>query len=582
MLRIQPRLILAIVVTTVLVGALACSSDEDPTVAPVAVAPVAPTAIAAATAMQAAAVIADTGQRIEVPARVAPAAAVAATAVGDQHMNITLSSLSNWKPWREGGGNRPWIQWGGYMPPFVFDKNNQLVQGFATAFSVSEDGMVLTLHLNPDAVFQDGSPLTAASYKWALEFGARPEDQVGWGGSTLELKVVEGAEAASAGEKEDISGIVATDDHNLEFHLKQPTSFFPYSLSTWLQAIFKAEDAEKLGDDFFLNPIGAGPYTISVDADNSIISMTATDNWWEAAPIVQSLTVNFVADTQTRLLMFENSDTDMIYGKPSDYPAVHQPSHGLNRYLKSIPYGGLNAFVRLNTARPPFEDINVRKALAHAIDHDAVVQAVYGSSNLRGHSVLQPELNCYDPSYVGFDYDVEKAKQALAASSYKTGSAVPLLQIQSRPDSTQWNLTLQAWQQAWKDVLGIDFKIHLIEQGQEVPPDINMIRDSAGAHVIDSGFLMTFIIPSSAPGALWSNESLDAKLEAANAMPLTDPQRCELLQEVDSEFMDNYYIFPIAKVDSWFLVQPWVQGFETSAGNDISTLPFVKIGSRTR
>ena len=620
---VRPKFLLAIAVTAALFGAVACSAEEAATPLPAAAAapaqaaaagaaaaavaapgapkapaaaaaagaamapaamPKVPAAAKAATAVKAAAVTiaeAKRGERIEVRPRVAPAAALAATAEGEQHMTVTLSGLSNWKPWREGGGNRPWFQWI-YMPPFMFDNNNNLVQGFADAYTFSDDGLTFTLHLDPNGVFQDGSPITADSYKWALEFGVRPEDQVGWGGSTVELGVIEGLDAAAAGEREDITGIVVVDDHTLDFKLKKPTAFFPYSLSTWLQAIFKAEDAEAQGDDFFLNPIGVGPYKISVDPVNSIVSMTATENWWEPAPIIQTLTINFVPEAATRLVMFENGDTDFIYGSPSQQPGVHDPSHPMNSYLSAIPYGGLAGFVRLNTAIAPFEDINIRKALAHSVDFDAVVAAVYGDKSLRGVSVLVPEMACWDSDYKGYSYDPEMAKAYLAQSTYKTGAAVPSIEVQSRPASTQWNLTLQAWQAAWKDVLGIDFKIHLIERGQEVPPGINMIRDSAGAHVPDPGFLMQFIIPSTAPGALWSNLELDAKLTAANSMSPTDPNRCLLLQEVDQDFMDNYFILPLTKVNAWFLVQPWVLGFETSAGNDLGSLPFMKIGQRTR
>ena len=109
-----------------------------------------------------------------------------------------------------------------YMPPFLFDANNELVQGFATAYTLSEDGLTHIFHLNPRAVFQDGSPLTAAAYKSALEFGARPAEQVGWGGSTRHLKFIDGADAAIAGETSTISGLVPLGDHTLGFNPNPP------------------------------------------------------------------------------------------------------------------------------------------------------------------------------------------------------------------------------------------------------------------------------------------------------------------------------------------------------------------------
>ena len=78
------------------------------------------------------------------------------------------------------------------------------------------------------------------------------------------------------------------------------------------------------------------------------------------------------------------------------------------------------------------------------------------------------------------------------------------------------------------------------------------------------------------------NDELDAKLDAANAMDLADPGRCGAFQDVDREFMENYYILPMTQVKYMFLVNPWVHGFETSVNNDFGSLPFMKIGNRNR
>ena len=617
----KPKFLIAIAVTVALVAAVACSAEEAAPAAPAATAqagaaaapavamaapgapqapaaaamaapaaaPVAPPApqgaVAQATAVQAAALVdlsaEARGQRVEVAQRKQPLAAQVATAEGDQVLNHANQGLYNYKPWREGGRNRPWMHYV-FMPPFLFDRNNDLMQGFATAYSLSEDGLTYTFHLNPNAVFQDGSPLTADGYKWALEFGVRPEDQVGWGGSTLDLKIIEGSDAAIAGETEEITGIVALDDHNVQFTLQAATPTFPYRMSTWLQGIFKAEAAEQ-DADFFLNPIGVGPYRATIVPEKSV-EMLATDGWWEAPPIIHTVNITHIPDNSMQLLMFENGDLDIIYGRPGVQPAVHSADHPMNQYLVDIPYAGVAAYVRWNTAREPFQDINIRKAISHAVDQRAIINAVYGA-DIWSTSVLQEDLKCWDPNnFKGYTYDVEMAKMYLAQSTYGVGENVPLLQVQSRPDpgSNTWNLTMQAWQRAWKDELNIDFKIHLVERGGETPPDINILRDSWGAYIPDPGFLLDLIVHTKTAGVMHVNDELDAKLDAANAMDLADPGRCGAFQDVDREFMENYYILPMTQVKYMFLVNPWVHGFETSVNNDFGSLPFMKIGNRNR
>ena len=495
------------------------------------------------------------GQRVEVPIRTAPLAAQLAQAEGEQVLNVGGAGLYNIKPWREGGRNRPWMHWV-YMPPFLFDESNGLVQGFATAYTLSDDGLTYIFHLNPYAVFQDGSPLTAAAYKKALEFGVRPADQVGWGGSTLDLKLIEGADAAIAGETSTISGLIPLGDHDLAIRLISPTPTFPKRMATWLQGAFKAEAADA-DPDFFLHPIGAGPYQVTSYIESEILELTATGNWWGPRPIITKVDIHHITDNQTELTMFESGALDIIYGYRTIQPEVHDPSHPLNPFLMDIPYPGLRAFVRFDTAKEPFQDINVRKALAHAIDHDAVVEAVYGSKDLRANGVLQPEMPCWDPGFQGYTFDPELARQYLAQSTYKTGANVPLLQIASRSGSDDWNITLEAWQSSWKQYLDVDFKVHLLDRGQPFPPGINMHRDSLGALIPDPGFLLDWMVHTKSPfGVMHVNDALDARLDAANALRLDDPGRCAAFQGVEREFMGNYYILPITKLDYKFLVQP--------------------------
>ena len=588
---LKPRYLLAIAVTALLVGAVACSSDEDPTAVPAAPAPAAPpTPDAAARAAQVqdaelrALATEKRGQRVEVPPRVAPAAALAAVAVGEQvvHFSPETGNASNWKPWREGGGNRLWISYA-FMPPFMFDKNNELVQGFATAFSLSEDGTTYTFHLNPNATFNDGSPVTALRAKLAWEYAMQPHEQVGWGGSTRDMKIVQGADGAIAGEREDIPGIVVIDDHTIEFNLIKNFPTWPYRMAIWMQGVFDAEKARLDPENFFLNPVSVSPYTIQGDPDKKTITLTATDNYWEARSTIDRAEGIYLSDNETKLLMFENGDLDLIYAAPRQQRAVHEPSHPMNKYLIDIPYGGITYFARWNTAREPLQDLNVRKALSHAVDQDTIIPAVLGSGANRAKGILQSDIRCWTPDYqVAYEYDPEKAKQFLAQSEYGTGANTPPLKVHSTASRVAWNQVFEAWQSQWKENLGIEFEVHLVESGSEVPPDMNIKRSSSGAYVPDPGFLLNVIVHTREPGILHINDALDQKLDIANDLALDDPGRCQEFRDIDNEFMAGYYILPIHRVDYKFLANPWLIGFETSVNNDFYTLPFMKVGEKDR
>ena len=126
-------------------------------------------------------------------------------------------------PFREGGGDRahyPWI----FMQPFHFASianDMELRQGVATGYSVSDDGTEYLLHINPDAVFQNGRSITAADIKDAWEFAAYPDNQVGWGAILLHSRAIQGMDALEAGDATEASGLTVVDDLTLSMKLKQ-------------------------------------------------------------------------------------------------------------------------------------------------------------------------------------------------------------------------------------------------------------------------------------------------------------------------------------------------------------------------
>jgi ABC-type transport system substrate-binding protein len=605
---INLKFLLAIAVTAMFVAAVACGDDDEPTPVPAAaVAPAAPAAPAAPpptprpvpttdtsglvnaqqTAVAVAAALARTQAEeaarrglVDLPALQAPAAALAATASGDQILEFVADCC----------GTGPWFPWGGAkvrnyarwttMPAFMYDKDSNLTQGVATGYTLSDDGRTYTIHINPDAVFHDGSKITAGDVKRSYEYQFLPQNQQGWGSTvTIAWRLVEGADAVIDGDRDDATGIVVVDDETLEINLKQATPSFPGRLAVYLQGIFKSDGA---WDDpnYWLHPVGAGPYTYVGDDENNTITLTVADNWWGDPPTIQGANGRWMTDANVKLVMFENGDIDIMAGFPAETPGVFESSHPVfNSLVGPVPTNSVY-WARLVTSRPPLDDINIRKALMHAIDFDLTTEAIIGVGGNPARGLLQSSIECWDPNFKGYEYDPEKARAFLAASKYGTAENVPRLAIITYPG--YWALYHQAWQAAWKEVLGIDMKIVMFGSGDEVPPDINMTASSGGAHVPDVGYLMFGLAHTEGLGSSHIDDELDAMIERANALPLDDPGRCAAYQEAERTFMDRAYTIPMHQGDFHWLVNPWVQGFETSANFDFATMPFMKIGEKTR
>ena len=488
-------------------------------------------------------------------------------------------------PYIEGGGDRsmyPWI----FMPPFhmaSIEKNFALRQGFATGYSISDDGLTYLLHINPDAIYQDGTPITAQSIKDAWEYAAWPENQVGWGAILLHTRAIDGMNAIESGDSLTTSGLRAVDDVTLEIKMVKFTPTWPLQMAVWMLGAFSADQAKADPEGFRLAPIGAGPYRATYFDDTAKQEYTATANWWGAAPVIKKIHRPTVVDLQTGYIMYENGEVDVLYGDSVRQPAIWQPDNPYHGDL--VPNGGKGLwYTAYVTDHEPFDDINIRKALAHGADMWNIVPAILGPLAEYGAGIITSGNACWQAG-TGYEYDVSKAQAALAASKYGAAANVPSITIEiSRPSIIR---IFEVVQEQWKDNLGIEINLTRLEPGQVRRDVVEFRRQSLGARIPDpSGILAD--LGHSTSGTVknsgkFSNPQLDALIDAAQSMNLTDPAYCSAWQEIERTIMDNYYYFPLMAGDpSTWVLQPWVKGYVGSLGQYMNTLPWWQIGVRER
>jgi ABC-type transport system substrate-binding protein/BMFP domain-containing protein YqiC len=489
-------------------------------------------------------------------------------------------------PFREGGGDRS-MYWWMFMPPFHFgsiENNFGLRQGFATGYSVSDDGTEYLLHINPDAIFQDGTPISAKSVKEAWEFAAWPDNQVGWGAILLHTRAIAGMEALEAGDATEASGLKVIDDLTLSITLKQFTPTWPLQMAVWMLGVFKPDQAKNDPDAFRVNPIGVGPYRATYDDSTDTQYYTATKNWWGPAPVVQKVIRPTVRDLQVGYLMYENGELDILYADSVRQPAIWQPDNPFHGDLKLQGGKGLwyTAYV---TDHAPFDDVNVRKAFAHAADMWNIVPAILGPKAQYGAGLITEGNACSQWPDYGFKYDPEAARGFLAASKYGSAENVPIPTLEiSRPSIIR---IFEVVQEQWKDNLGIEINLVRLEPGQKRRDVVEFRRQSLGGRIPDPSGILSDLGHSSSGtvknSGKFSNPQLDALIEAAQKLNLDDANYCAAWNEIEKTIMDNAYYFPLmAGDDRTWVVQPWLQGYVGSLGQYMNSMPWWKVGIRDR
>ena len=478
----------------------------------------------------------------------------------------------NTMPYREGGWGRMFMQWTA-MQPMKFNKMNGLEPHLALSYELSSDGLTYTLSLDPDAIFQDGTPVTAADVKKAWEFGSMPEQQVSWGGLVNNLKDVQGIEVVKTGEGTTASGLVAVDDHTLQIVLNKPDPVYPKKLAQWLMGVWKAAQAEQ-DPDWVEHPIGVGPFTVTADLDAKYIELQRTDNWWKDAPTIIKVELPAVPDKQTQMVMFENAEVDVIFSSPGFQAEPHDPAHKFHNLLYRIPYGGIYYYA-LDHSKPPLDDAYVRAAIAHGHDQNLIVKSVFGFGGIPAYGLVTPETACYmdESENPGYVYDPDKAREFLGMSKYADGTIPPMLISLPAGYDDNWVRYTEAMQAQLKENLGLDLKIQVYERGQ-TPPDSNFSRRSMGITTADPAYPIWLQGHSASPTnqsrSKFVDPELDKLIEYGESLALDDPARCDAWKAAETRFLEGYHLIPTIQVNYPYLAAPWVNNFDMSVNNDFS------------
>ena len=491
-------------------------------------------------------------------------------------------------PSNQGGRDRGWYFWV-FATPFMFAPDigqvpldSTLRQGFVLFYDVSNDGLTYILHIDPDAVFTDGTPLTAQEVKKYWEFNVLPENQHIAGRFLAQLRSIEGMEAIENGESGTAAGLVALDDHTLEVSHTRVDRLWALKLAGWRFGAYKVDYALENPDTWLRNPVGAGPYTVHVDQTAQAAELRTSENYWKDPAVNDGMTIPSVQDLQTNFLMYENQEADIMFADDARQPAMHDPDHRLFNQLQEI--GNMSLWITgFVVDHPPFDELPVRKAFAHGADMQAIATAVVGPLAEAAGGILTTGSPCNQQPAGLYQYDPELARQSLAESSYITGSNLPKITIEiSRPQIIRM---FEIMQQQWKDNLDVNINLIRLERGQ-TRQDVVEFRRTSGGSDIPGPDVMIFRFghstgSSARTASFFVNPELDTAIEQAMALPLDIPNRCDIFLDIERAIVGNYYWLPLSKFSSHvYAVRPWVQGWHNSWGRLMVTLPHIRVGER--
>ena len=500
-----------------------------------------------------------------------------ADAAEDQTIRYVTRGFGRLNPAAEGGFGR-FIISHMWMPFFIRDANHNLSPWLATGIDANDDQTVYTIHIHPDAIWNDGSPVLAQEAKVYWEYGLHPERCIGCYLSRFTgFDLIEGAEAVINGEAEEVSGIVAVDDKTLEIRLKTADPLFPQRVALFDTGFVKVEDIT--GEDFSATAETRvnGPFMLQDwDVDEQKFEIVQNPNWWgDKQPLIERIIATPSADENISFIMWQNDEVDIVFFLTNVREQVEKETFTV------IPYA-TNLFYTFWAGVEPLDDINVRRALVHAVDWRPAISAAWeGTRDDRFmSSLLTPELQCYtENNWPDFGFDPELAREELAASKYGGPENLPKIRISTGGQSPNYIRTAEIMVEQWKNNLGItDVEIRpgwLDAWGQDAEL-VNVRRQSLGAILPDppnflAGHLANYGDAERA-GSAADDPELAEMIEALKGMSRDDPAFCDMVQEAEARMLGHYPIIPMIWDPYGYNVKPRIKNFSTNVDNNWASL----------
>jgi len=439
-----------------------------------------------------------------------------------------------------------------------FDPNLNLTPDLAETWDVS-NGTVYTFHLRANAKFHDGRAVTAQDIVYSWERAVDPATASDT--ALTYLSDIVGVNEMAAGQTDHISGLLVIDDLTLQVTIDAPKPYFILKL-TYPTAFVVDKNNVEQGGDWYQHPNGTGPYKLVEWTSFKRIVYEANQDFYLGAPSIRYVVLNLYSGDPQRL--YESGDVD-ISGTYS-IERFSDPAEPLHNQLIS----GVNlctGYVTFDTTRPPFDDVNVRKAFSMAFNRQQFIDVVMGGHTLPAVGIYPPGLPGFSYSLQGLPYDPAQARELLKQSKYGGPEGLPPIVYTDIGIGSSVNLDVAAMAEMWQKNLGVTITVENLE------PNFAYEQIYAGNHgqLLGSGWCADYPDPenfadilfhtgSSQNNGGYSNPALDAILEQAR-VEQDVTKRIALYQQAEQMIVDDAPVLFTTHSLSYQLVKPYVKGY---------------------
>jgi oligopeptide transport system substrate-binding protein len=444
------------------------------------------------------------------------------------------------------------------------DHELNIVPDIAESWERNPDGKTYTFYLHQGVKFHDGREVKAADFKYSWERACDPS--TGSGTAATYLGDIIGAKDMLMGEAKAISGVEVIGDYTLRVTIDAPRAYFLDKLAYPTAFVVDRANVES-GEYWWLEPNGTGPFGLREWTPGQRLILERSQVYYGDPAELQRVSFSLVAADP--MALYETGQIDVVLVYLPYIDQVRDETNPLHQELAATPELSLY-YIGFNTVRPPFDDINVRRAFCHAVNKERIVKVILRDMVSEADCILPPGMPGYDEALEGLDYDVERAKELIAASKYGDVSNLPPITLTVDGYGNNIPAYLGAIIQEWQQNLGVEISVRQLEtenfiynlkQEKDEMFTMGWIADYPDPH----NFLdVLFYTGSEVNIGEYSDPTLDTLLDQA-AIEQDETVRLAMYQQAEQLVVDDAPCLPLWHNTNYILVKPYVKGYELSA-----------------
>ena len=442
------------------------------------------------------------------------------------------------------------------------DHELNIVPDIAESWEKSPDGKTYTFYLRQGVKFHSGGGVKADDFKYSWERACDPD--TGSGTAATYLGDIIGAKDMLAGKTGEISGVEVIGDYTLRVTIDAPKAYFLNKLAYPTAFVVDRANVES-GEDWWRKPDGTGPFKLKEWKGGQWLILERSQIYYgEPAKLEQVVYLL----SGVPMALYETEEIDVVPVYLAYIDRVRDETGSFYPELAVTPELSLY-YIGFNTAQPPFDDVNIRRAFCHAVDKERIARVILRDMVNEANGILPPGMPGYNEALEGLDYDVEKAIELIADSRYGDVSNLPPITLTVGGYGNSIPSYLGAIVQEWQQNLGVEISVRQLEpenfiynlkQEKDEMFVLGWIADYPDPH----NFLDILFYTGSENNIFeYSNPGLDASLDQA-AIEQDGADRLAMYQQAEQLLVGDAPCLPLWHGANYILVKPDVKGYELS------------------